>query len=29
VAKTKGFQATVKEGAEIVFHVDRDTKLKL
>ena len=29
VAKSKGYQATVKEGAEIVFHVDRDTKLKL
>jgi hypothetical protein len=29
VAKSKGFQATVKEGAEMVFHVDRDTKLKL
>ncbi len=29
VAGSKGFQATVKEGAELVFHVDRDTKLKL
>ena len=29
VAKSKGFQATVKEGAEIRFVVDRDTKLKL
>lgn len=29
VAGSKGYQATVKEGAEIVFHVDRDTKLKL
>ncbi len=29
VAGTKGYQATVKEGAEMVFHVDRDTKLKL
>jgi hypothetical protein len=29
VAKSKGFQATVKEGVELVFHVDRDTKLKL
>lgn len=29
VASSKGFQVTVKEGAEIVFHVDRDTKLKL
>ena len=28
-ATSKGFQATVKEGAELVFHVDRDTKLKL
>ena len=28
-ASSKGFQATVKEGAELVFHVDRDTKLKL
>jgi hypothetical protein len=29
VANTKGYQATVKEGAELVFTVDRDTKLKL
>jgi len=29
VAGSKGYQATVKEGAEMVFHVDRDTKLKL
>ena len=29
VASSKGFQATVKEGAEIVFRVDRDTKLWL
>jgi len=29
VANTKGYQVTVKEGAELVFHVDRDTKLKL
>jgi hypothetical protein len=29
VAKSKGYQATVKEGAEITFVVDRDTKLKL
>lgn len=29
VASSKGFQATVKEGAELVFHVDQDTKLKL
>jgi len=29
VASSKGFQATVKEGVEIVFHVDKDTKLKL
>jgi hypothetical protein len=29
VAKSKGFQATVKEGTELVFHVDHDTKLKL
>ena len=29
VAKSKGFQATVKEGSELVFHVDRDTRLKL
>lgn len=29
VAGSKGFQATVKEGAEMVFHVDNDTKLKL
>ena len=29
VAKSKGFQATVKEGTELVFHVDRDTKLTL
>jgi len=29
VANTKGYQVTVREGAELVFHVDRDTKLKL
>ena len=29
VATTKGYQVTVKEGAEVVFKVDRDTKLKL
>jgi hypothetical protein len=29
VANSKGYQATVKEGAEIVFKVDHDTKLKL
>lgn len=29
VANTKGYQATVKEGAELVFVVNRDTKLKL
>lgn len=29
VANTKGYQVTVKEGAELVFTVDRDTKLKL
>jgi hypothetical protein len=29
VAKSKGYQATVKEGVELVFHVDHDTKLKL
>ena len=29
VAKSKGYQATVKEGAELTFRVDRDTKLKL
>ena len=29
VASTKGYQATVKEGAELVFRVDRDTKLTL
>ncbi len=29
VANSKGFQATVKEGAELTFHVDNDTKLKL
>ncbi len=29
VAKSKGYQATVKEGAEITFRVDHDTKLKL
>jgi hypothetical protein len=29
VAKSKGYQATVKEGVELVFHVDRDTKLTL
>jgi len=28
-ANSKGFQVTVKEGAEMVFKVDRDTKLKL
>ena len=28
-ASSKGYQATVKEGAELVFRVDRDTKLKL
>ena len=29
VAGSKGYQVTVKEGAELVFKVDRDTKLKL
>lgn len=29
VANTKGYQVTVKEGAELHFTVDRDTKLKL
>ena len=29
VAGSKGYQVTVKEGAEIAFKVDRDTKLKL
>lgn len=29
VASTKGYQATVKDGASLVFHVDQDTKLKL
>jgi hypothetical protein len=29
VAGSKGFQVTVKEGTELVFHVDHDTKLKL
>lgn len=29
VANTKGYQATVKEGSELVFKVDHDTKLKL
>lgn len=29
VASSKGYQATIKEGAELVFHVDQDTKLKL
>jgi hypothetical protein len=29
VAKSKGYQATVKEGSEITFRVDHDTKLKL
>jgi hypothetical protein len=28
-ANSKGFQVTVKEGAEMVFKVDHDTKLKL
>jgi hypothetical protein len=28
-ANSKGFQVTVKEGAELVFKVDHDTKLKL
>jgi hypothetical protein len=28
-ANSKGFQVSVKEGAEMVFKVDRDTKLKL
>ena len=29
VANTKGYQATVKEGSELHFKVDHDTKLKL
>lgn len=29
VASSQGYQVTVKEGAQLVFHVDRDTKLKL
>lgn len=29
VAKSKGYQATVKEGVELVFRVDHDTKLTL
>jgi len=29
VAGSKGYQVTIKEGAEMVFHVDADTKLKL
>jgi hypothetical protein len=29
VAGSKGYQVTIKEGAELVFRVDRDTKLKL
>ena len=29
VASTKGYQVTVKEGTEVVFKVDKDTKLKL
>jgi hypothetical protein len=29
VAKSKGYQAVVKEGSELVFHVDHDTKLRL
>ena len=29
VSNTKGYQATVKEGAELVFRVDHDTKVKL
>lgn len=29
VAGSKGYQVTVKEGAELVFKVDHDTKLKL
>ena len=29
VAGSKGYQVTVKEGAELAFTVDRDTKLKL
>jgi len=29
VSSSKGYQATVKEGSELVFKVDRDTKLKL
>ena len=28
-ANSKGYQVTVKEGAEMVFKVDHDTKLKL
>jgi outer membrane lipoprotein SlyB len=29
VASSKGYQVSVKEGAELVFKVDHDTKLKL
>jgi hypothetical protein len=29
VAGSKGFQVEVKQGQEVVFHVDRDTKVKL
>lgn len=29
VAASKGFQVEVKQGQEVVFHVDRDTKVKL
>jgi hypothetical protein len=29
VAASKGFQVEVKQGEEVVFHVDRDTKVKL
>jgi len=29
VAKSKGYQATIKEGAEITFHVDSDTRVRL
>lgn len=29
VAKSKGFQVVIKEGTELVFRVDSDTKLKL
>ena len=29
VANSKGYQATVKEGVELVFRVDRDTRLNL